>query len=275
MSKIQTAAQLAAACKKLATDYNTLYVLGCIGAPMTDLNKERYIKHQTFNQKAARKKKINAASAGTFGFDCVCMIKSLLWGWSADPSRSYGGATYLSNNVPDVNADGMIALCKDVSTDFSNIQVGEAVWIKGHIGIYIGEGLVVECTYNWKDGVQITAAHNIGTRVGYNGRKWTKHGKLPWVSYEIVPKLDTITADYTLGMRILREGCQGEDVRALQILLKGNGYDLGTAGPNKDGVDGEYGPKTKAAVQGYQHCESLEEDGVAGHDTMSHILGLK
>ena len=85
----------------------------------------------------------------------------------------------------------------------------------------------------------------------------------------------TPEADYTLGMRILRESCTGEDVRALQILLKAKGYDLGTAGPNKDGMDGEYGPKTKAAVQSYQHSESLEEDGVAGRDTMSHILGLK
>ena len=81
--------------------------------------------------------------------------------------------------------------------------------------------------------------------------------------------------DYTLGMRYLREGCEGEDVRALQILLKGRGYYLGTAGPNKDGVDGDYGPKTKAAVQRFQRDENLEDDGVAGHDTMSHILGIK
>ena len=27
---------------------------------------------------------------------------------------------------------------KDVSTDFSKIEVGEAVWLSGHIGIYIG-----------------------------------------------------------------------------------------------------------------------------------------
>ena len=81
--------------------------------------------------------------------------------------------------------------------------------------------------------------------------------------------------DYTLGMRYLREGCEGEDVRALQILLNGRGYDLGTAGPNKDGVDGVYGPKTQMAGQRFQGDENLEEDGVAGHDTMSHILGIK
>ena len=88
-------------------------------------------------------------------------------------------------------ADQMIAKCKEVSTDFSKIQPGEVVWMSGHIGVYVGDGLAVEATHRWKDGVQRTAVHNIGTIPGYNGRKWTKHGKLPWINYEDVPKLDT------------------------------------------------------------------------------------
>lgn len=183
MSKIQTAAQLAAACKKVATEYKTLYVLGCFGAPMTAANKTRYTNNLAYNAKYARKKKINAASADTFGFDCVCMIKGLLWGWNGDTAKSYGGAKYATNDVPDIGADQMIKVCKGVSTDFSNIQIGEAVWMAGHIGVYIGDGLAVECTPKWKDGVQITAVHNIGKKSGYNGRTWTKHGKLPYVSY--------------------------------------------------------------------------------------------
>ena len=34
---------------------------------------------------------INAASADTFGFDCVCLIKGLLWGWCGDKSKTYEG----------------------------------------------------------------------------------------------------------------------------------------------------------------------------------------
>lgn len=185
MSKIQTAAQLVAACKKVATQYDTLYVLGCIGAPMTLHNKNRYTNNLAYNAKAARKQKIHAASADTFGFDCVCLIKSLLWGWEGDETKTYGGATYKSNGVPDIGADLMIKACTDVSTDFSTIQPGEAVWMKGHIGLYMGDGLAVECTPKWDDGVQITAVHNIGKKAGYNGRKWTSHGKLPWVTYDI------------------------------------------------------------------------------------------
>ena len=180
-TKITTGAQLAARCKDLALNYKTLYVMGCFGAPMTSANKKRYCSNHEYNKAADRTAMIQAASADTFGFDCVCMIKGLLWGWKGDKAKTYGGATYASNGVPDIGADSMIKVCSDISTDFSKIEVGEAVWVEGHIGIYIGDGLAVECTPKWSNKVQITACNC--NRTGYNRRNWTKHGKLPYVSY--------------------------------------------------------------------------------------------
>ena len=124
---IKTAKELAAAAKSVAQDYKTLYVMGCFGAPMTAKNKARYTKENTYNRDNAAT--INAASADTFGFDCGCLIKGLLWGWNGDTSKVYGGAAYKSNGVPDKDADQMIALCSEVSTDFSRIEVGEMVWM--------------------------------------------------------------------------------------------------------------------------------------------------
>jgi hypothetical protein len=83
--------------------------------------------------------------------------------------------------VPDINADTMIKRCNDVSEDFSHIEIGEALWLKGHIGIYIGNDLAVECTPSWKNCVQITAVNK--SVEGYPVRKWTKHGKLPYITY--------------------------------------------------------------------------------------------
>ena len=183
---IKTGQDLATACIDVASNYKTLYVMGCFGAPMNESNKKVYINHHSYNRRADRQPMINAATADTFGFDCVCLIKGLLWGWSGDTSKVYGGATYASNGVPDIDADAMIRVCSDVSTDFSNIQVGEVVWLTGHIGVYIGNGLAVECSPAWKNNVQITAVKNIGTKSGYNARTWTKHGKLPYVTYEKV-----------------------------------------------------------------------------------------
>lgn len=37
----------------------------------------------------------------------------------------------------------------------------------GHWGMYIGDGLAVECTPIWDNGAQITAVQNIGTKAGY------------------------------------------------------------------------------------------------------------
>lgn len=277
---IKTGKELAAACLDVATNYKTLYVMGCFGAPMTESNKERYIKHHSYNQRSARTKMINAASAGVFGFDCVNLLKGLLWGWKGDAGATYGGAKYATNGVPDTNADGMIQLCKDVSTDFSKIQIGEAVWLKGHIGVYIGDGLAVECTPAWKNCVQVTTVRNLKSGTGH---KWTKHGKLPWITYgeETVQKpAETVTAPtpsaskpvttyYSVRLPLLQKGSEGESVKAMQIMLKSYGYDLGQAG-----IDGEFGPATENAVEAFQEDNDLEVDGKCGPKTWATLLGL-
>lgn len=173
--------EFAAKLKSIATDYKTLYVMGCFGAPMTAANKKRYCNNNTYNKQASRQKMINAASADTFGFDCVCLIKGVLWGWNGNASKTYGGAGYAVNGVPDIGADTMITKCSGISTDFSKIEVGEAVWLEGHIGVYIGDGLAVECSPKWENKVQITACNC--NKSGYNRRNWTKHGKLPYITY--------------------------------------------------------------------------------------------
>jgi len=53
--------------------------------------------------------------------------------------------------------------------------------MEGHIGVYVGDGLAVECTPKWENKVQITACNC--SKSGYNRRNWTKHGKLPYIDY--------------------------------------------------------------------------------------------
>ena len=183
--KITTGKELAAACKK-AAQQKTLYVMGCFGAPMNERNQARYIRSYGYNSQPERAGKILAATEDTFGFDCVCLIKGLRWGWSGDPSQVYGGADYKSNGVPDIGTEAIIGVCSHVSEDFSELREGELLWMPGHVGIYIGDGLAVESTPVWKDGVQITACN--GDQQGYPRRDWKKHGWLPYVSYEETPQ---------------------------------------------------------------------------------------
>ncbi|MEY8421081.1 hypothetical protein AALA83_17670 [Oscillospiraceae bacterium 44-5] len=174
----------------IAKNYKTLYVMGCFGAPMTAENKTRYTQNHEYNRRAERTAMIKAATADTFGFDCVNLIKGILWGWCGDASKRYGGATYptaamfAAGACPDVGADGMIAKCTGVSTTgWASMVPGEAVWLSDHIGIYIGDGLAVESSPAFANKVQITAVANIGKKAGYSARTWTKHGKIPWVDY--------------------------------------------------------------------------------------------
>lgn len=180
---IKTGKELAAAAEAVAKNHKTLYVMGCFGAPLTAVHKKRYTQNHSYNRQSSRTAKINAASSDTFGFDCVGLIKGLLWGWSGAEGKAYGGAIYEAHGVPDINADTMMRRCTEVSTAFSSIQPGEVVWTDGHIGVYIGDGLAVECSPKWADRVQITAVLNIGAKAGYNGRLWRKHGKLPYLVY--------------------------------------------------------------------------------------------
>ena len=182
---VMSANELVKKLKNIVNNYKTIYVYGSIGGIVTNSLINQKAKQYPSFYTSTRTAKIKAkVGKGYFGFDCVNVIKSILWGWNGNKNASYGGAKYASNGVPDVSADGMIALCTSVSTSgWSNLKVGEAVWLPGHIGVYIGNGLVIECTPKWDNCVQISGLGNIGK--SYNGktRSWKKHGKIPYVSY--------------------------------------------------------------------------------------------
>ena len=256
----------------------SVYVLGAFGWPMTEANKQRALNTYAFNRKPERKAAILAATEDTSGFDCICFVKALLWGWCGDASKEYGGAVYQSNGIPDVDEKTMLELCTDVSEDFSNILPGEYLYAPGHCGVYIGDGKAAEATYRWDDGVQETTVYNITGDIGGKGRYWEKHGKIPGIVYEAeeAPKVEdksqteeSTKGDYSLVMRNLRRGDEGEDVRSLQILLIGRGYSCGGTG-----ADGDFGANTEAAVIAYQKANALEADGIAGKRTMGSLLGV-
>ena len=262
--------------KDIANNYKTLYVMGCFGAPMTATNKKRYCNNHEYNRRAERTEMIQAASADTFGFDCVNLIKGVLWGWTGDSTQNYGGAKYAVNGVPDIGANNMITKCSDLSTNFSKIEIGEAVWMEGHIGVYIGDGLSIECSPKWSNGVQITACKY--AKAGYNRRNWTKHGKLPWVEYGAKETSTNTTSNTTkevcsVNVKMLKKGDKGDAVKALQTLLIGYGYKMTNNGKNY-GVDGDFGLATQNAVIAYQAKKGLTADGIVGPATWGKLLGV-
>lgn len=93
-----------------------------------------------------------------------------------------------------------------------------------------------------------------------------------------VPKADRVTVYYSVRLPLLEKGSEGPAVEALQILLKGRGYSLGRFGPNKDGMDGEFGDATENALEAFQEDnvdtegKPLEVDGKAGPKTWAAII---
>lgn len=259
----------------IAKNYKTLYVMGCFGSPLNATNKKRFTTNHSYNKQASRTKMINAASSDTFGFDCVCLIKGVLWGWNGDKSKVYGGATYASNGVPDIGADTMITKCSDISTDFSKIEVGEAVWTTGHIGVYIGNGLAVECTPSWDNCVQITACNC--DKAGYNRRNWKKHGKLPYIQYATnsaakpaskpASKPATSTDNFLPARGHFQQGDVSPNVGKVATFMR-KVFPLYT---DKRALGNLYGPYLIAAIKEFQRRTGLEPDGCLGPLTLKML----
>lgn len=127
--------------------------------------------------------------------DCSGLIKGILWGY---PDKG----KYASNGVPDTNANNMIGKhCSGVTRDMKQLRKGMVVWMPGHIGIYCGDGVVVESSPRWENGIQRT--YPVGCPVAnkhhLNQRKWIKCGYLYWVDYSNTTDLMQVAKDVIKG----------------------------------------------------------------------------
>lgn len=250
--------------KKIATDHKTVYAWGMFGSVVDEKSvaakTKQYPDWYTERKISTVFTPIYRSGALVWGFDCVGLIKAVLWGWNGETSKSYGGAVYASNGVPDLSADGMIGICSQASTDMANISVGEFLWMKGHCGIYIGGGKVVESTPKWENGVQIT---------DLSARSWQKHGKLPYVEYASQEAAEGVKF-VTIELPMLSVGSKGNAVKTLQRLL----HIYGRRG--KDGnalsIDGDFGKNTDFALRSFQKSRGIAVDGICGKDSWSKLL---
>ena len=181
--------------------------------------------------------------------DCVGLIKGYLW--SATPT-----STPVYTPSQDVNVPGLYARCSRRGSIASMPDIpGVCVFMGslGHVGVYVGDGEVIEARgHAW--GV-------VKTRL--KDRGWALWGMPDWIEYgETTPKAEPVKVDAAQ----LRRGSSGSPVRKLQILLTGLGCACG-------GADGDFGPRTEAAVVKYQGEHGLSADGVAGPQTWESLIG--
>ncbi len=101
--------------------------------------------------------------------DCVGLIKGYSW-YDTENKKTVIG----SNDMPDIGADNMFDNATEKGTIDTLPEIpGLAVWHEGHIGIYIGNGDVVQAA-NTRVGV-------VRTRV--SSTAWTHWLKIPYIEY--------------------------------------------------------------------------------------------
>ena len=112
---------------------------------------------------------------------------------------------------------------------------------------------------------------------GYCGWQFTSNGSIPGIParvdlsywYESIGssnnKANTNKNNpYIQPTTLLRQGSKGQGVYWLQYELKKLGYNIA--------IDGDFGPKTKAAVVEYQTSRGLEPDGDVGSITRNALI---
>jgi len=104
--------------------------------------------------------------------DCCGLIKGHYW------TDDDGKIVYKLDGLPDVSANGLYKAAREKGPISSLPEVkGIIVWKRGHVGIYIGNGAVIEA-HGTKAGV-------IKTRLieSINDTKWTHWFKSPFIDY--------------------------------------------------------------------------------------------
>ena len=79
---------------------------------------------------------------------------------------------------------------------------------------------------------------------------------------------DEVKETVEVTVETLKKGSKGDNVKALQTLLIGYGYDCGNYG-----ADGDFGSATDEAVKAYQKKNGLDVDGIVGKNTWNKLLG--
>lgn len=180
--------------------------------------------------------------------DCVGLIKGYLWGDSPEDTNP------VYNAAQDKSANAMYTACKTKGEMAVMPDVpGILVFLPGHVGVYIGDGEVIEARSR-RYGVYKTKLAE---------RPWKTWGYCPYVTYAVEQKM------LDMKLPVLKKGAKGETVKAMQTLLMGYGYDM-----EGYGADGSFGGATQRALKAYQQAVGLEPDGSCGRKTWEKLLGL-
>lgn len=142
--------------------------------------------------------------------------------------------------------------------DWQDNGVGDNEGYSDHVGIVekVTRGVITVIEGNCSNAVKRRTLEVNGKYIrGYGVPKYDTEAK------EESSELKPATMYYNVRLPMLQNGSEGPAVENLQRLLKGRGYSLGKFGPNKDGVDGEFGNATQNALEAFQEDMNIKVNG--------------
>ena len=182
--------------------------------------------------------------------DCYGLLKSLIW---------WNGGNVKYDAAQDRNQEMAYAAATVKGTLASMPEIsGLVLWMKGHAGIYTGDGEFIECT-GAPVGMRKGKITNGKVTVGSKFTHWFKD---TYIRYPDEALLLNTT---------VRKGDKNGVVTELQQALVSLGYGA-TLGDS--GVDGSFGGRTEATVKTFQQENGLSADGVAGPKTRGRLKEL-
>lgn len=195
--------------------------------------------------------------------DCVGLIKGYRWSVTPTSAPVY-------NSSQDVNVPGLYNQCSKRATISKMPDIpGVCVFMAdmSHVGIYIGDGYVIEARGH-KYGVVKTAL---------KGRGWSLYGMPDWIDYK---EPDPSPVHYTDYYTTLNES-QKEIVDKFPELSMGSANTpyvgalqclISFATGAYIGIDGIFGTLTESSLIRYQKDKNLEDDGIAGIQTWASFI---
>lgn len=150
---------------------------------------------------------------------------------------------------------------------------------QGHTGIVTAVNAKAG-TYDTIEGNTNDKLSREGDRVGRNTRKLSSSNLLGFVDYfkgnrnrnfeETVAKV-VANAPTDFSPTEAKGSLSVEQIKDVQRALLAAGYDLGNYGPNKDGVDGDFGSKTKIALKDWKSKNGMANDSILDKTVYSKI----
>lgn len=151
----------------------------------------------------------------------------------------------------------------------AGLQTGDVLVNKAnHMAICVGSGRIVQARTNLDNKTGDSSGQEIREQ-GYYNYPWDCVLRYVGDGGSAPAEPAPIQNGVEIRLPLLRLGAIGESVRALQILLVGNGFSCGGYG-----VDGDFGQGTLQSVRDFQYDSGIDVDGEVGKQTWSKLLGV-